>query len=56
MVYQKLLISESVCIMEQVNFLGRVQKIFGENRQLHNCRITNNKEDASKDTIYTKVN
>ena len=56
MVYKKLLISESVCIMEQVNFLGREQKIFGENRKLHNCSIINHKEDASKDTIYTKVN
>ena len=55
-VYKKLLISESVCIMEQVNFLGRVQKIFRENRKLHNCSIINHKEDASKDTIYTKVN
>ena len=42
MIDQKIFISKRGCSMERVNFLKRVQRIFGESRKLHNCTIIKN--------------
>ena len=38
---QKVLILERGCIMEQVNFLRGLQRVFEKNRKLHDCSIIN---------------
>ena len=40
-VAQKILISRRDSVMGQVNFLKRVQRLFGENRKLYNCSVMN---------------
>ena len=38
---QKIVIIESGCTTERVNFLKGLQGVFGEKRKLHNCSIIN---------------